>query len=74
MKPLWSTKQVAEYLGLQEATLRHWRRVGRGPAYIQVSRGVIRYDPASVFAWLWANTHGAQPQTEVGDVDDPDEY
>jgi len=71
MRPLWDTKQAAEYLGIKEATLQMWRRLGRGPAYIQVGRGFIRYDPASVFAWIEKNTVGEKPVAEAQDVNDP---
>lgn len=50
-RPLASPKQLAEFLGRPEGTLKQWRYHGRGPAYIKTG-GHVRYDWDVVEAWL----------------------
>jgi hypothetical protein len=45
-----SSRQVAEDLGVEPATLAHWRYLNKGPAYIKVGR-VVLYDKQVVEAW-----------------------
>jgi predicted DNA-binding transcriptional regulator AlpA len=42
---------VSEILKVSQATLRHWRAVGRGPEYLRVGRHV-RYRPSAIEEWL----------------------
>ena len=48
---LWNTETTAEYLGLSPATLQMWRYQRRGPPFIRVSRGCVRYKPSAVQKW-----------------------
>jgi len=53
-RPLATTKEVADYLGVPEATVKSWRlNAGAGPKYITVGKHV-RYDWADVEAWVEA--------------------
>ena len=45
--------QTADLLGLKPATLRHWRWVGDGPAYIKLGRSV-RYDTVVIEQFIEA--------------------
>ena len=54
-RDLGTPKEVAEYLGVPEATLKQWRYLGTGPAFIRVGRHV-RYRWAEVEAYLRAQT------------------
>jgi predicted DNA-binding transcriptional regulator AlpA len=48
---LWTTRQLADYLGLSPATaLRRWR-AGEIPGIVLASN-VVRFDPAEIGAWL----------------------
>lgn len=47
MKTYLKTAELAERWGLSQVTLRHWRRQGRGPAYLKVGKNV-RYDLAEI--------------------------
>lgn len=49
-------EQVAELLGLRPCTLADWRWQRKGPPWIQVSRGCVRYDQDEVEAWLASRT------------------
>jgi excisionase family DNA binding protein len=48
---LWTTKEVAEFLGVPVTTLHRWRYDGVGPDAFRVGRH-LRYDPDVVRAWL----------------------
>jgi excisionase family DNA binding protein len=48
---LWTTKEVAAFLGVPVTTLHRWRYEGTGPDAFRVGRH-LRYDPNEVRAWL----------------------
>lgn len=50
---LLDTEQLAEELGLRPQTLREWRQVGDGPAFVKVGARV-RYRRVDVDAWITA--------------------
>ncbi len=51
MEPLLSVEQLAQILGVPEATVRQWRYLGTGPRGIRVGR-YVRYRPSDVQRWL----------------------
>lgn len=55
---LLTSEQAAEKLTIKGVTLRLWRKRGKGPAYIVMSRGIIRYRISDIESYLKANTHG----------------
>jgi excisionase family DNA binding protein len=46
----WSTREVAEYLGVPESTVRYWSYMGTGPKSYRIGRR-RKYKPAEVEAW-----------------------
>jgi len=48
---LWTTKEVAAFLGVPVTTLHRWRYEGTGPDAFRVGRH-LRYDPDAVRVWL----------------------
>lgn len=52
--------EAATRLGLKVATLRAWRRQGRGPAFVQLGRA-IRYLPSDLDEFLTANRRNPIP-------------
>lgn len=50
------TSQAAELLGLSPCTLIDWRWQRKGPPWIAISRGCIRYDQDALEQWLEART------------------
>ncbi|HKE99931.1 MAG TPA: helix-turn-helix domain-containing protein [Actinomycetes bacterium] len=52
---LWTPADVAEYLGVPVATLYQWRSRKTGPRGCRVGKH-LRYDPATVRAWVAAQT------------------
>ena len=51
MNDLLTTREVADYLGVSEATLTDWRYRRRGPEFLRVGR-LIRYRKDSLLLWL----------------------
>lgn len=49
-----SPKQLEELTGISYATWESWRRQGRGPRWISISKRKVLYELASVKAWLEA--------------------
>jgi excisionase family DNA binding protein len=47
---LWSTAQLAEYLGVPVKTIHQWRYMQKGPRGFRVGRH-IRFRPADVRVW-----------------------
>lgn len=48
-----SESQTAQALGHTERTLRNWRRLGIGPAYIRIGRKIF-YSDSALESWLKA--------------------
>lgn len=46
------TPQAAALLGLSSATLEDWRWQRKGPPYIRLSSGCIRYDEDQLTEWM----------------------
>jgi predicted DNA-binding transcriptional regulator AlpA len=54
---LWTTRQLAEYLGLSPAAvLRRWR-AGEIPGFVLASN-VVRFDPTEINSWLASRRRG----------------
>ena len=47
---LWSTAQLAAYLGVPVKTIHQWRYLQKGPRGFRVGRH-LRFRPADVRAW-----------------------
>ncbi|HEU5453000.1 MAG TPA: helix-turn-helix domain-containing protein [Terriglobales bacterium] len=53
---LLTTKQTSEMLAVPVGTLRYWRNVGVGPAWVKLE-GSVRYDERDVLAYINRNRH-----------------
>lgn len=51
MTKLLTTADVAQTLSIPASTLRYWRKVGVGPAWVKLE-GTIRYDAVDVEAYV----------------------
>ena len=51
---LHTTRAVAEMLTVPEGTLRYWRKVGLGPAWVKLE-GSIRYTEEDVLGYIERN-------------------
>ena len=61
-KDLVTSKDLAEYLGVTEGTVRNWRSLNQGPPYVKMGKlrnSKIRYDMNVVKKWLTKHS-GAQ--------------
>ncbi|MGD9987141.1 helix-turn-helix transcriptional regulator [Pseudonocardia sp.] len=56
MDKLLTLQQLAELLGVPEATVYQWRSKGYGPRGLRVGKHV-RYRPADVEKWLTSLAH-----------------
>lgn len=52
MTALLRTAEVAEMLGLPEATLRYWRHLGTGPKSFTLGPRRVVYKESDVMAWV----------------------
>lgn len=50
-KEYLTTKELADYLGISEATLLLHRQLNTGPAYVKIGR-LVRYRRQDVEAWI----------------------
>ena len=51
-----TTSEAATRIRYRAQTLRRWRMLGRGPAFIRLA-GRVLYDPADLQAWLDSHRH-----------------
>lgn len=56
MKQLFSFDEAAEYLGIPVNTLKYWKKVGLGPAWVKME-GTIRYNRTDLDDYIRACTH-----------------
>lgn len=52
---LWTTEQVADYLGVPVRTIYAWRKRGHGPKAFRIGKH-LRFRPADVHTWLDQHT------------------
>ena len=65
--PLLREREVAGILGLSVRTLQEWRRSGDGPPFLKLSRkkrGMVRYDPADVEAYMRRRKVGGSEESD----------
>jgi excisionase family DNA binding protein len=58
MSNLMTETEVAKRLNVSRASLRRWRVLNRGPAFIKIG-GLVRYRPEELEAWLDTLSAGA---------------
>jgi len=51
---LLSVEEVAAILGVEKNTLAKWRVEGRPPRYVKIGRSTVRYEPATIRAFIAA--------------------
>ncbi|WP_380165656.1 helix-turn-helix domain-containing protein [Jannaschia sp. R86511] len=60
---LWSTQDLADYLGVTVQTIHAMRRRGEGPPTYRVGK-VLRFDPDEVRGWLHRDALEQPPNSE----------
>ena len=48
---LLDSNQVADMIGIRPDTLRQYRHLGTGPAFVKLGR-LVRYKPDTVLEWI----------------------
>ena len=56
MARLYTEKEAAIYLGLSRHTLKSWRRLKKGPAYVKMG-GAVRYDVVDLGHFISERLH-----------------
>ena len=52
-RELYSPKEAAQMLGVNENTLYKWRAAGEGPPYMRLSEGgPVRYERETLRVWI----------------------
>ncbi|MBI4516723.1 MAG: helix-turn-helix domain-containing protein [Deltaproteobacteria bacterium] len=65
-EPLLTDAELAEILHVMPQTLARWRAAGRGPKWIRLETGLVRYDIRDVEAYLDAQRRcGGAPRAET---------
>ncbi len=67
MQKLTTVKEVAEALGLGESSVYRMAKTGRIPAVVIGRR--VRFEPASIEAWLRTHRTGADIARSDGEAD-----
>jgi excisionase family DNA binding protein len=49
---LFTTEELAEFLGLSPRTLKDWRNQGKGPKSVRIGHKTIRYRKEDVDSWI----------------------
>lgn len=52
MDPLWTAKEVAEFLGVSQKLVYRMAAEGRLPSIQITERGTRRFDPADMRSWV----------------------
>lgn len=55
MERFLTTEDLGELFGIHPKTAAAWRIQGRGPRFLRISGGTIRYRQSDVEAWLRAS-------------------
>lgn len=58
---LLTEQEVADWLALTPITLRKWRMEGKGPRFLKLPTGTVRYEHADVVAWVGAREASGSP-------------
>ena len=48
---LMKISEVVEFMGVTEAVIYEWRRMGEGPPFLHITARTVRYDRDDVIAW-----------------------
>lgn len=49
---LLTEQDAADYLGMSPGTLREWRSLGKGPPYLKLPTGTVRYRQEDLVEWV----------------------
>lgn len=52
MVQLYTPQEAASMLKVSTSTLRYWRSIGRGPAFVRLESGTFRYRHDDLIAYI----------------------
>ena len=52
MKDYLTRAQVAQHTSIAPQTLANWATLGKGPKFVKLPNGLVRYRPEDVEAWI----------------------
>jgi predicted DNA-binding transcriptional regulator AlpA len=64
-KELFTTQELAWFLGLAEHTVYRYRYDGIGPDYFYLPNGRVRYRRADVEAWMEGRSVNGRPEHDL---------
>jgi hypothetical protein len=67
--PLWTTKDLAKFLGCSERQIPRLRNEGLPSVYVG---GLVRFVPSRVMAWLDTRDERASQLTDIANENDDD--
>jgi hypothetical protein len=67
--PLWTTKDLAKFLGCSERQIPRLRNEGLPSVYVG---GLVRFVPSRVMAWLDTRDERASQLTDIANENDSD--
>jgi excisionase family DNA binding protein len=59
-----TSRELARYLGVSEASVRGWRSDGKGPRFYKAGPRLVRYRRCDVDRWIEARLNGEQADAE----------
>lgn len=67
LKPMNTTKDIADNCGIKEGTLAYWRSAGIGPKFVKVGR-IVMYPKEQMIAYFTKHLYQctAEYEEEVG--------
>ncbi len=69
VSPLWTTKDLAKFLGCSERQIPRLRNEGLPSVYVG---GLVRFVPSRVMAWLDTRDERASQLTDIANENDDD--
>lgn len=69
VSPLWTTKELAKFLGCSERQIPRLRNEGLPSVYVG---GLVRFVPSRVMAWLDTRDERASQLTDIANENDSD--
>lgn len=61
-----TTEEAARRLGMKPGTLENWRQQKKGPRFIKLPTGAVRYISEELDAWIRQEGHSDTPEA-IGD-------
>ncbi len=61
---LYTADEAAQYLGVAQQTLAHWRVSGSGPKFVHLTKRCIRYSEIALRDWVEQRTQASTAEND----------